>query len=123
MKAAFLYNKMDLRVMDVAIPEIGDSEILLKVKSASICGTDVRMHTHGYRNVDEKNLLLLGHEVSGTIHAVGSKFADRYHEGMRVAVAPNMGCSHCDLCVSGNPHRSEERRVGKECRSRSRPYQ
>lgn len=111
MKAAFLYDKMDLRVMDVAIPEIGDSEILLKVKSASICGTDVRMHTHGYRNVDEKNPLLLGHEVSGVIHAVGSKFADRYHAGMRVAVAPNMGCSHCDLCVSGNTHLCEDYRA------------
>lgn len=104
MKAAFLYNKMDLRVTDVPVPEISDNEILLKVASASVCGTDVRMHTHGYRNVDEQNPLLLGHEVSGVIHAVGRNVADRYREGTRVAVAPNMGCGQCDLCISGNTH-------------------
>src|SRR5690606_33602112 len=111
MKAAFLYNKLDLRVRDVAVPAIGDSEILLKVRSASVCGTDVRMHTHGYRNVDEGNPLVLGHEVGGLIHAVGSQVADAYRAGMRVAVAPNMGCGHRDLCVSGNTHLCEDYRA------------
>lgn len=111
MKAAFLYNKLDLRVQDVAVPAIGENEILLKVRSASVCGTDVRMHSHGYRNVDEGNPLILGHEVSGVIHAVGSKVADSYRAGMRVAVAPNMGCGHCDLCVSGNTHLCEDYRA------------
>lgn len=104
MKAAFLHGKQDLRVQTVPVPEISEFEILLKVGSASVCGTDIRMHTHGYRNVDEHNPLLLGHEVSGVIHAVGDKFSDRYSIGMRVAVAPNMGCGLCDMCVSGNTH-------------------
>lgn len=111
MKAAFLYNKMDLRVKDVPVPAIGDNEILLKVQSASICGTDVRMHTHGYRNVDEEHPLILGHEVSGIIYAVGSNVGSVYCKGMRVAVAPNMGCGHCDLCVSGNTHLCEDYRA------------
>ncbi len=111
MKAAFLYNKMDLRVEEVPVPIIGDNEILLKVRSASVCGTDVRMHTHGYRNVDEAHPLILGHEVSGVIYAVGTNVGDAYRAGMRVAVAPNIGCGHCDLCVSGNTHLCEDYRA------------
>jgi L-iditol 2-dehydrogenase len=104
MKAAYLFDKLDLRVLEVPVPNIGDHEILLKVKGASVCGTDVRMQSHGYRGVSPENPLLLGHEVSGVIHAVGEQIPAQYQVGMRVTVAPNMGCGYCDLCIAGNTH-------------------
>ena len=49
MKAALLKGKLDISVEEVPLPEIGDDEILLKVKAASICGSDVRMYKNGYQ--------------------------------------------------------------------------
>src|SRR5690554_244229 len=103
MLAARLYGPDDIRIDEVEIPKINDNEILLKVKSAAICGTDMRMYQNGYKGVDEKNPLTLGHELSGIIHKVGSNVSG-YEEGMRVAVGPNMGCGTCNQCVSGNTH-------------------
>ena len=51
MKAALLKGKLDISVEEVPLPEIGDDEILLKVKAASICGSDVRMYKNGYQHV------------------------------------------------------------------------
>ena len=55
MKAAFLYNANDLRLEETEKPSINDDEILVKVKSAAICGTDIRMFKNGYAGVDENN--------------------------------------------------------------------
>lgn len=101
MRAALLYGKEDLRVQDVALPEINDQEVLLQVKSTFVCGTDVRMYRNGHKGVSADSPLILGHEVSGVIAKVG-KQVKGYREGMAVAVAPNMGCGICELCISGN---------------------
>lgn len=47
MKALVFRQVGDLRVEDVPVPEIGPREILVKVHSCSICGTDVRTYKHG----------------------------------------------------------------------------
>ena len=101
MRAALLFGKEDLRVEELPLPRIADGEILLRVQAAAICGTDIRMYRNGARGVGPDSPLVLGHEVSGIIERVGAGVAG-YREGMRVAVAPNMGCGVCDMCVSGN---------------------
>lgn len=101
MKAARLYAKEDLRVDEIPVPSIGEGDLLLRVKAAAICGTDVRMFRNGARGATSENPLVLGHEVSGIIEKVGPGVSG-YAAGMRVAVAPNMGCGVCDECVSGN---------------------
>lgn len=106
MKAAFLYKANDIRLEEVEKPSINDNEILVKVKSAAICGTDVRMLKNGYQGVSEENPRILGHEISGIIEETG-KNVKNYKKGMRVAIAPNMGCGTCDRCVSGNTHLCE----------------
>ncbi|WP_245187041.1 alcohol dehydrogenase catalytic domain-containing protein [Enterococcus larvae] len=103
MKAVQLLGKEKLKVNVVSKPVIADNEILIKVKAASICGTDVRMYKNGYSGVDEQHPLTLGHEIAGVIEEIG-KQVKGYEKGMRVAVAPNMGCGICDQCVSGNTH-------------------
>ncbi|TFG62657.1 MAG: Zn-dependent alcohol dehydrogenase, partial [Spirochaetales bacterium] len=101
MKAALLYGKEYLRIEDIPVPQIAEDEILLKVKAALLCGTDIRMFKNGAKNAGESNPLILGHEFAGIIEKAG-KNVKAYREGMRVAVAPNMGCGVCDRCVSGN---------------------
>ena len=103
MKAAKLFGPNDIRVVDCAIPEIRDDEILIKTKAAAICGTDLRMIGNGYKGVDEEHPLALGHEIAGIIEKTG-KNVKGYEKGMRVALAPNIGCGICDWCSSGDTH-------------------
>ena len=101
MRAARLYGKEDLRVEDIPVPRIGAGEVLLRVKAAAVCGTDIRMFRNGARGATPENPLVLGHEVSGVVEEAGNGVSG-YSRGMAVAVAPNMGCGVCDQCVSGN---------------------
>ncbi|MFA9465086.1 MAG: alcohol dehydrogenase catalytic domain-containing protein [Velocimicrobium sp.] len=107
MKAARLLGKLKVEISDVPIPKISDDEILLKVKAASICGTDVRMYKNGYKDVSKENPLIIGHEFAGDIAKVG-KNVKGYKVNQKVAVAPNIGCGTCDLCVSGQTHLCED---------------
>lgn len=106
MKAVQLLGKENIQINEIPRPEITEKEVLVKVRAASICGTDVRMYKNGYPTASETTPLTLGHEISGDIIEVGAS-VEFYKEGMRVAIAPNMGCGICDQCVSGNTHLCE----------------
>ncbi|MHB1407468.1 MAG: zinc-dependent dehydrogenase [Desulfitobacteriaceae bacterium] len=110
MLAARLYGKNDIRLEEVKIPEINGDEILLKVKGAAICGTDIRMYKNGSAGINAESPRILGHELSGVIAAVG-KNVRGFQEGMRVAVAPNMGCGVCNACVRGEGHLCKDYRA------------
>ncbi len=101
MLAAKMYGKNDIRLEDVSVPELKEGEILLKVKAAAICGTDIRMIKNGHESISEKTPRILGHEISGII---AKTKASEYKEGMRISVAPNTGCGLCNSCISGQSH-------------------
>lgn len=103
MKAAKLYGPGDFLVVECPIPEINEHEILLKTKCAAICGSDLRMIGNGYAGVDKDHPLTLGHEVAGIIEKTGAAVTE-YQAGMRISVAPNMGCGICDYCIEGSTH-------------------
>ena len=107
MKAIQLMGKEKLRLVEVPVPEIDEDEALLQVKAASICGTDVRMHKNGYKNVSEEHPLILGHEFAGDIVKIGRNVKG-LSVGQKVAVAPNIGCGHCIHCVNGETHLCDE---------------
>ena len=107
MKAVRLLEQGKLELQEIPKPIIKEDEILIRVRAASICGTDVRMWKNGASNASPEHPLTLGHEFSGEIAEIG-KNVKGYKEGMKVAVAPNMGCGHCDMCVSGNTHLCRE---------------
>lgn len=104
MLAALLYGKEDIRVEEVKTPEIKNDEVLIKVKSVSICGSDLRSYKEGLKGVHFRgkvnNPKILGHELSGVISSVGNKVKG-FEEGMRVTLAPNIGCGRCDACQKG----------------------
>ena len=54
-----MYNKKDIRVEEVPTPVIGEDEILLRVKAAAICGTDVRMVNNGYKGISPETPRIL----------------------------------------------------------------
>ena len=110
MLAARLYGPGDLRIEEVQIPSLGENEILLKVKACAICGTDLRFYKNGMYNSNHDEPRILGHEFSGIIEEIGSS-VHKFSCGMRVAVAPNMGCGLCDRCVGGNTHLCEDYRA------------
>ena len=83
------------------MPEIETGELLVKVLSASICGTDLRIFHGNHRMYPRGTVRIPGHEVVGTIAKIGDGLTD-FSVGQRVFIAPNMGCGHCAQCVSGN---------------------
>ncbi len=101
MLAAVYHGPRDLRVEQVSVPAVGPGEILLRVRSASICGTDLRIFHGDHRKYPAGTLRIPGHEVVGTIAEAGEG-VEGFSEGQKVFVAPNMGCGHCRQCISGN---------------------
>mgnify|MGYP001005241539 FL=1 len=110
MHAAVLSGKGEIKVQQTRRPEIGLGDVLLHTGAALICGTDVRITQHGHAAIPDGASRVLGHEFSGVVVAVGREVRD-LDEGMRVAVAPNVGCGRCDECVSGNTHLCAEYRA------------
>lgn len=103
MRAAVL---MDQEVMDVKeqkTPEAGTGEVLIRVRSCGICGTDQHIY-HGHPGSAEVHPpIVLGHELSGEVVAVGQGVSS-LKEGDRVSVDPNIYCGSCEYCRSGRLH-------------------
>ena len=68
------YGPENLEIRDVAVPKHGDDEVLVRVKSAAICGSDVERYTGVNRMY--KPPVTLGHEISGVVEEVGSTVKD-----------------------------------------------
>ncbi|MCI8609565.1 MAG: alcohol dehydrogenase catalytic domain-containing protein [Firmicutes bacterium] len=99
-----------LELQDWPVPAIGDDDILLEVKAAGICGSDMRMKKLG----NSENLrppVVVGHEFAGVIKAVG-KNVKSFSVGERI-VSDNSGdlCGVCEQCARGN-YLMCEHRVG-----------
>lgn len=101
MLAAVYHGPNDLRVEEVPVPKIAKGEILVKVLSASICGTDLRIFHGNHRMYAPGTVRIPGHEVVGTIAEIGEDVGG-YAVGQRVFCAPNTGCGHCLQCITGN---------------------
>ena len=101
MLAAVYHGPNDLRVENVNKPEISKDEILIKILSGSICGTDLRILHGNHRMYTPGTVRIPGHEVVGDIVKVGIGVTG-YSVGQRVFIAPNTGCGHCKQCITGN---------------------
>jgi 2-desacetyl-2-hydroxyethyl bacteriochlorophyllide A dehydrogenase len=80
------------------VPSPGKDEVLVKIRSVGICGTDIHI-LNGALPI-AKPPMILGHEISGEIAAVG-KNVGHVREGDRVTVDAVVGCGHCSLCRRG----------------------
>lgn len=104
MKGAMVYGPRDVRVEEKDIPSIGHNEVLVKVKTALTCGTDVKCYRRGYAFY--KPPCPSGHEWAGDIVKVG-KNVSRFKEGMRVVGHDSALCGSCYYCKKGYPSMCE----------------
>lgn len=96
MRVAVYYNNNDVRLEERPVPKIGDGELLVKVITSGICGSDVM---EWYRI--KKAPLVLGHELSGEVVEVG-KGVEKYKKGDRVFVTHHVPCNTCHYCLIGH---------------------
>ncbi|MEU0506824.1 NAD(P)-dependent alcohol dehydrogenase [Nocardia sp. NPDC005998] len=99
MRALQLTDPGVLELREVAVPEIGPTDLLLRVGAAGICHSDLHVLHIPFKMREEP--LTLGHEVAGTIEAVGSDVQGRV-AGDRGIVYLCWSCGVCRECVSGN---------------------
>lgn len=97
MIAAVLYGKENLRVEPVAVPEIGKGDILVRVRAALTCGTDVKVFRRGYHARMIVPPALFGHELAGDVVQVGENVR-KFRVGQRVVAANSAPCGECFFC-------------------------
>ncbi|QMV42774.1 zinc-dependent alcohol dehydrogenase [Cohnella cholangitidis] len=106
MKAVFVQDAYEVVVKEVDMPEPGNNEVLIKVKAAGICGSDI--HTYKGLHPFRKPPVIIGHELSGEVVQVGSAVT-KFQAGDRVTVEPQTGCGTCEYCLTGNVNYCENR--------------
>ncbi len=107
MMAAVLYGKEHLQVEPVAIPKIDKGDILVRVKVALTCGTDVKVFRRGYHARMIVPPAVFGHELAGDIVAVGEDVAN-FSVGERVVAANSAPCENCFFCRRGQQNLCED---------------
>ena len=108
MKTAYFYGGKDIRVVEEEIPTPGAGEVLFKVMSAGVCGSDLHNY-RGYRVRDDVRWQQ-GHELSGVIAGLGEGVTG-LEVGQRVGIEAEhlLGCGECRLCLDGQYHLCADR--------------
>ncbi|MBD3274057.1 MAG: alcohol dehydrogenase catalytic domain-containing protein [Candidatus Marinimicrobia bacterium] len=113
MKALVLEDAKELNYTDVDPPEIRPDEVLVRVKAAGICGSDV----HGMDGSTGRRIppIIMGHEAAGVIERVGPEVTG-YAAGDRVTFDSTIYCGTCWYCRRGEINLCEDRKVlGVSC--------
>ena len=93
MRAAVYRGVNDVRMETVPVPEIGRGEVLIRVHTCGICGTDLKKIHTGSHSAPR----IFGHETAGTIAAVGEG-VEGFAAGDRVMVFHHIPCGDCYYC-------------------------
>ena len=104
---------MHLELTDVAVPAIGPQEVLIRVRSCGICGSDV----HGIDGSTGRRIppLVMGHEAAGVIAEAGSE-AGPWKAGDLVTFDSTISCGECAFCRTGDINLCDNRQVlGVSC--------
>src|SRR5258708_25263465 len=94
MTAAVYYGREDVRLETVPVPKIGHGDLLVKVHTCGICGTDLKKIATGSHSAPR----IFGHETSGIVAAVGAK-VNQFSPGNRVMVFHHIPCGDCFYCL------------------------
>src|SRR5258706_6152011 len=106
MMAAVLYGKEHLQVEPVAVPQLGSGDILVRVKVALTCGTDVKVFRRGYHARMIVPPAVFGHELAGDVVAAGADVT-RFSIGQRVVAANSAPCEECYFCKRNHQNLGE----------------
>src|SRR3989475_10028826 len=100
-----------LQMDTVGVPAIGPTDVLVRVKTASICGTD--LHIYGWDRWSQARIkppLTLGHEFCGTVERVGDEVR-AVKAGDFVSAGMHVNCGHCHQCRLGEGHICQNLRI------------
>lgn len=105
MKTMMLTGIRQMKMFEIPAPFItNDSDVLIKMKTLGVCGSDVHYYNNGKIGSQVvKFPFPVGHEGAGDVVAVG-KAVKHVKVGQRIAIEPAMPCGICDQCLSGRPH-------------------
>ena len=93
MQAAVYRGVNDVRLEEVPVPEIGPGEILVRVHTCGICGTDLKKIATGSHSAPR----IFGHETAGVVAKVG-RGVQKFSVGERVVVLHHIPCGECYYC-------------------------
>jgi L-iditol 2-dehydrogenase len=97
-KAATFYAPGDIRLEEIAEPQVGPGQLKIRVRNCSTCGTDVKIARSGHPNMSAPQVM--GHEIAGEITDVGSG-VDGWAPGDRVQVIAAIPDGTCEDCLAG----------------------
>jgi 2-desacetyl-2-hydroxyethyl bacteriochlorophyllide A dehydrogenase len=98
MRAIYIEKPGNIMIREFAIPECGQDNALIRVKSVGICGSDIT----AYKGINPTMTYprIMGHEVAGEIVDIGTNSFD-FHTGDRVSLEPYFYCGRCYPCRKG----------------------
>jgi len=99
------------RLEHVPVPAIGPNDVLIRVKAAGLCGTD--LHMYGWDHWAQRRVkppLTIGHEFMGEVAAVGAAVT-AFAPGDRVSAEGHIACGICSLCRTGQAHICEHVKI------------
>lgn len=97
-------KKPGLWMQEVAVPEVGPNDVLIKVRKSAICGTDI--HIYNWDEWSQKTIpvpMAIGHEFMGEVQKLGSAVTG-FRVGERVSGEGHLTCGHCRNCRAGKRH-------------------
>ncbi|MEM0905860.1 MAG: L-idonate 5-dehydrogenase [Pseudomonadota bacterium] len=101
MRAIVIHAAKDLRIEEYPIAPMGPRQVTVKMAAGGVCGSDLHYYNDGgFGPITLKEPMILGHEVSGVVSAVGSEVT-HLKEGDLVAVSPSRPCGYCAYCKQG----------------------
>ena len=98
---AFVTEPGKVEIREVPIPSLGELDVLIEVKSTTLCGSD--LHIFKGRHPAVSLPIPVGHEIAGEVAKVGSGVS-KVQPGDRVTVEPVITCGHCHYCKKGDYH-------------------
>ena len=102
MRACVLTDWKTLEIKDVPKPVLKPEQVLLKVKYAGVCGSDVNVFNHNHPTATVPRIMC--HEIFGTVEEIRSEKPLPYGLGSRVVVCPLTWCGTCEACRAGAFH-------------------
>ena len=110
MRAIVIYQAKQVRIEERELRRPGRGEVLVKISTGGICGSDLHYFNHGgFGSVKLKEPMILGHEVAGHVEELGDG-VDDLKVGDLVAVSPSRPCCTCSYCLKGLPNHCENMR-------------
>jgi len=104
MNAAVLHAAKTIKVEARPVPELKPGMVLLRVRRAGICGSDLHYFEHGYcAAFVPTRPFILGHEFTADVAAVADG-VDSVKVGARVTANPARSCGFCEYCKAGRPN-------------------